>query len=530
MMGVFVMGNALAASAPGFGWLLVGRVVSAVVHSTLIAAFVAAARDTAPPDRRAAYGAKVTLGIGLSSVAGVPAGTLIGNAFGWRATFWALAAVSLAATALLTRFPAPESPRGTAKPAGLRRTAAPDTGPGRRRFVLPGPMLLVAAVITLGTAGVFALYTYASPYLTQSAGFGSGSVTVLLLLYGLGGIVGNTAGGRAADRFPSAAVPATLGAAAAGLLLLALPPGNRWAVAGVFCLLGTAYFATIPALNNAIVSAAGPSSSTMALTVNNSAFCVGIALGSWLGGLLLARGNTLPTVAAAGAASTAAALLLALLHTRLRKAPPGPALPPPAHPTTPAPARPSRAAECHGDVGAPRPTGRGSPRTMPARIGRSASSSGTRDNWPKREEQQRAERAAGSARLQAWQALRTSPYAETFHAPVRLATPRQACGHATAIRHGPRRPARAGLADRHGSSRSRPAGSLETVVLCTKPAPCVRSSSGSRPSKGVRRQANAQDPASYERRSSPHRRAAAGETAGRSTLRARQTREQIPHQ
>ncbi|GGP74932.1 MFS transporter [Streptomyces variabilis] len=327
MMGVFVMGNTLGASAPGFGWLLVGRVVSAVVHSTLIAAFVAAARDTAPPDRRAAYGAKVTLGIGLSSVAGVPAGTLIGNAFGWRATFWALAAVSLAATALLTRFPAPESPRGTAKPAGLRRTAAPDTGPGRRRFVLPGPMLLVAAVITLGTAGVFALYTYASPYLTQSAGFGSGSVTVLLLLYGLGGIVGNTAGGRAADRFPSAAVPATLGAAAAGLLLLALPPGNRWAVAGVFCLLGTAYFATIPALNNAIVSAAGPSSSTMALTVNNSAFCVGIALGSWLGGLLLARGNTLPTVAAAGAASTAAALLLALLHTRLRKAPPGPALP-----------------------------------------------------------------------------------------------------------------------------------------------------------------------------------------------------------
>ncbi|MGA5127634.1 MFS transporter [Streptomyces pseudogriseolus] len=315
MMGVFVMGNTLAASAPGFGWLLVGRVVSAVVHSTLIAAFVAAARDTAPPDRRAAYGAKVTLGIGLSSVAGVPAGTLIGNAFGWRATFWALAAVSLAATALLTRFPAPESPRGTAKPAG------------RRRFVLPVPMLLVAAVITLGTAGVFALYTYASPYLTQSAGFGSGSVTVLLLLYGLGGIVGNTVGGRAADRFPSAAVPATLGAAAAGLLLLALPPGNRWAVAGVFCLLGTAYFATIPALNNAIVSAAGPSSSTMALTVNNSAFCVGIALGSWLGGLLLARGNTLPTVAAAGAASTAAALLLALLHTRLRKAPPGPALP-----------------------------------------------------------------------------------------------------------------------------------------------------------------------------------------------------------
>ncbi|MCH0568399.1 MFS transporter [Streptomyces sp. MUM 136J] len=326
MMGVFVLGNALAALAPGFGWLLAGRVVSAVVHSTLIAAFVAAARDMAPPDRRAAWGAKVTLGIGLSSVAGVPAGTLIGNAFGWRATFWALAALSLAAAALLARCAVPEAaPGATAGAAGARRPGG--AGAGRLRFVLPGRMLLVAVVITLGTAGVFALYTYASPYLTESAGFGTRGVTVLLLLYGLGGIAGNTVGGRAADRFPSAAVPVTLGTAAAGLLLLALPPGSRWAVAGLFCLLGAAYFATIPALNTAIVSAAGPSSSTMALTVNNSAFCVGIALGSWLGGLLLARGQALPAVAAAGAALTAAALLLALVGTRRPKAVPAPGTP-----------------------------------------------------------------------------------------------------------------------------------------------------------------------------------------------------------
>ncbi|MEU3521912.1 MFS transporter, partial [Streptomyces sp. NPDC006654] len=110
MMGVFVLGNALAALAPGFGWLVAGRVTSAVVHSTLIAAFVATARDMAPADRRAAWGAKVTLGIGLSSVAGVPAGTLIGNAFGWRATFWALAALSLAAALLLALSTVPDAP------------------------------------------------------------------------------------------------------------------------------------------------------------------------------------------------------------------------------------------------------------------------------------------------------------------------------------------------------------------------------------------------------------------------------------
>ncbi|MFI5475648.1 MFS transporter [Streptomyces cacaoi] len=323
MMAVFIVGNVLAALAPDFRWLVVGRVVSALAHSTLIAAFVAAARDMAPADRRAAWGAKITLGIGLSSVVGVPAGTLIGNLFGWRATFWALAALSLAATLLLMRRAVPETPPVTVTPDD-RRTAP---GAARPRFLLPGPLLLVALVIMLGTGGVFALYTYASPYLTQAAGFGPQAVTVLLLLYGAGGIVGNTVGGRAADRSPYAAVLITLGASTAGLVLLALLPGSRWAVAVLFCLLGAAYFGTIPALNTQTVTTSGTTSPTMALTINNSAFCVGIALGSWLGGFLLAHGHSLPSVAAAGATLTAAAVLLAAACPGRRNSPAATAAP-----------------------------------------------------------------------------------------------------------------------------------------------------------------------------------------------------------
>ncbi|MFH0178075.1 MFS transporter [Streptomyces cacaoi] len=323
MMAVFIVGNVLAALAPDFRWLVVGRVVSALAHSTLIAAFVAAARDMAPADRRAAWGAKITLGIGLSSVVGVPAGTLIGNLFGWRATFWALAALSLAATLLLMRRAVPETPPVTVTPDD-RRTAP---GAARPRFLLPGPLLLVALVIMLGTGGVFALYTYASPYLTQAAGFGPQAVTVLLLLYGAGGIVGNTVGGRAADRSPYAAVLIALGASTAGLVLLALLPGSRWAVAVLFCLLGAAYFGTIPALNTQTVTTSGTTSPTMALTINNSAFCVGIALGSWLGGFLLAHGHSLPSVAAAGATLTAAAVLLAAACPGRRNSPAATAAP-----------------------------------------------------------------------------------------------------------------------------------------------------------------------------------------------------------
>ncbi|MFE4513122.1 MFS transporter [Kitasatospora sp. NPDC056783] len=315
MMGVFILGNVIAALAPDFGWLVAGRVVSALSHSTLIAVFVAAARDMAPPDRRAASGAKVTLGIGLATVVGVPAGTVVGDNWGWRATFWALAVLSLLSTLLLLRHTAPPAP---ADAPG----APPATTAGRRRFAVPAPMLLVALVIVLGTGGVFSLYTYASPYLTQGAGFDSSTVTVLLWLYGLGGIAGNLIGARAADRHLRTAVLATLGASAAALLLLALLARSTWAVAVLFCVLGAAYFATIPALNSQIVVSAGPTSAAMALTVNNSAFCVGIALGSWLGGAILSGGHSVLLVPVGGAALAAGGLVLSAFTSRLLRAKP----------------------------------------------------------------------------------------------------------------------------------------------------------------------------------------------------------------
>ncbi|MFG2887750.1 MFS transporter [Streptomyces sp. NPDC048297] len=316
MMGVFILGNVIAALAPGFGWLVAGRIVSALAHSTLIAVFVASARDMAPPHQRAAAGAKVTLGIGLATVVGVPAGTLVGDNWGWRATFWALAVLSLLSTLLLVRHNVPE-PAPDDNP-GVR----PQTMDSRRGFTLPVPMILVALVIVLGTGGVFALYTYASPYLTHAAGFESSTVTVLLWLYGLGGIAGNLLGARAADRHLPTAVLTTLGAAAAALLLLVLLVDNSWAVAALFCVLGAAYFATIPALNSQIVASAGPTSAAMALTVNNSAFCVGIALGSWLGGAILARGHSVLLVPAGGAALAAGGLLLSAVTSWLLRTKP----------------------------------------------------------------------------------------------------------------------------------------------------------------------------------------------------------------
>ncbi|CAM5617311.1 MFS transporter [Streptomyces aurantiogriseus] len=197
MMGVVIPGNVTAALAPGLGRRVAGRMVSALAHSTLIAAFVAAAHDMAPPRKRAARAAKVTPGTGLATVIGMPTGTPAGDNWGWRATSWAPAALSLASTLLLLRHNVPKA--APVEKPGARHTAVD----GRRAFTLFVTMVLVALVIVPGTGGMFALYTYTSPNLTHAAGFKSSTVTVLLRPDGPGGVAGNLIG---ADQ-PTATCP-----------------------------------------------------------------------------------------------------------------------------------------------------------------------------------------------------------------------------------------------------------------------------------------------------------------------------------
>ncbi|MEU0254729.1 MFS transporter [Streptomyces sp. NPDC006184] len=306
-MGIFAAGNLICTLSSGYGSLVTGRAISALAHSTVIAVAVAAARDLAPAHRKAHASAQVTLGIGLATVIGVPMGTAIGEQWGWRTTFASLTALSGLCLALLTSSNLPQAAQDEVLPAHTGRKPQPSLS-------IPPAMLTTTMVIILGTGGIFAFYTYAVAFFTRETGLTTTVTTLLLLLYGLGGIAGNHLGARMADRNHQCAALVALAAGTTGLLLLTAARHTALLIPPLLIVVGLAYFATIPALNTQIVAAARTTDPATALAVNNSAFCTGIALGSWLGGTLIAQ-QPLAVLPLAAAALTSLALCLQGAHT-----------------------------------------------------------------------------------------------------------------------------------------------------------------------------------------------------------------------
>ena len=230
----------------------------------------------------------------------MPAGAWVGQLWGWRASFWVVALVGVAALAI----PAAFVPRDQGRPvvAPLSQELA----------VLRRPQVWLGLGITVfGFAGVFALYTYIKPLLRQVTHMSDGWVTATLLLFGAGLAAGNLLGGRRlADKGVMQALAGSIGA-----LLVTLALG-RWAFgqAGVamsyVVLLGTVAFATVAPMQMRLLQQAGPDGANLASSLNISAFNLGNALGAWVGGLVLSHGFGLLALGGAAAGLTAVGLLL----------------------------------------------------------------------------------------------------------------------------------------------------------------------------------------------------------------------------
>ncbi len=172
-------------------------------------------------------------------------------------------------------------------------------------------------ITVFGFAGVFALYTYVEPLLTQVTHMAGGAVAVTLLLFGAGLAAGNLLGGKLADRGVMRALALSIAA-----LLLVLVAG-RWAFGhaalamAYVVVLGTAAFATVAPMQMRVLQQAGPQGTTLASSLNISAFNLGNAIGAWLGGLVIAQGLGLPSVAWAAAALASVGLVLVGASARL---------------------------------------------------------------------------------------------------------------------------------------------------------------------------------------------------------------------
>ncbi|MDU0292373.1 MFS transporter [Saccharothrix longispora] len=277
LMGVFVLGNVLCAVADNYALLMVGRAVAALCHGAFFGIGSVVAASLVRPERQAGAIALMFSGLTLANVLGVPLGAFIGQAHGWRATFWAVTALGvlgLVGVAALV----PRQPRPT---GGLRGELA----------AFSRPLVWLSLLTTmLGFAGVFASFTYLAPMMTGLAGFAPQSVAWLLVLFGVGLCVGNFLGGKAADRALMPTTYAVLGLLAVVLVVFAFTASSPVPAAVTVFLLGAAGFATVPALQMRVMRTA-EGAPALASAANIAAFNLGNALGAWLSGLAIDAGG-----------------------------------------------------------------------------------------------------------------------------------------------------------------------------------------------------------------------------------------------
>lgn len=301
-MVVLAVGNGLTTVAGGFGTLMASRVVLGVGMGVVWGlASAVAIRLVAPRNTALAVSFAVS-GVAAASVLGVPLGTFVGNAFGWRAAFGALAALALLlAAALLLALPPLRRPSGDAAGSG---------GGGRGSLLSPAVVTGLSLVVLLVTAH-FAAYTYVRPALEELPRMSANGIALLLLLHGAFGLVGNFAAGAAAGRRPRRTVLLLAAGITVALSVFALF-GTSALVAGIaIALWGVAYGGLSVGAQLWMTSAA-PARVEHVTGLYVGVFTGSIALGAFVGGLVVEGGGIVPLLWTA-AALALAALLAGLL-------------------------------------------------------------------------------------------------------------------------------------------------------------------------------------------------------------------------
>lgn len=287
---LFIAGNLLCALSPDYALMMAGRIIAALCHGAFFGIGAVVASDMVAPDRKAGAIAVMFTGLTVANVLGVPLGTLLGQQAGWRSTFWAITAIGvIALIGIMLLVPA-------IAPAESRHGLRAELRAFRSRQVW-----LSIAVTILAYGGMFGAFTYIAFTLTDVGGFAASTVPWLLILFGVGLFIGNTLGGKAADRNVDSTLLVVIAALALTLAAFALTATSKPMTIAALLLMGGFGFATVPGLQMRVMKFAW-AAPTLASGANIGAFNVGNALGAWLGGVVITAGlgYTSPIWAGAG--------------------------------------------------------------------------------------------------------------------------------------------------------------------------------------------------------------------------------------
>lgn len=280
LMALFTAGNLLAWLAPGYHSLIAARILTGLAHGVFFSIGSTIATSLVPKEKAASAIAIMFTGLTVALVTGVPLGTFIGQHFGWRETFLAVAALGVVAFIGSLLF----VPRNIAHraPASLAEQA---------RVLAQPRLLLVYAKTAVGYGGTFIPFTFLASILQDISGFSAGAVGWVMLVYGVSVAAGNLWGGRLADRKgPIPALKLIFTLLAAVLFLFTFTAHNPWLAVLTVLLWGAVAFGNVPGLQVYVVKQAErytPQAVDVASGLNIAAFNLGIAGAAWAGGLIV---------------------------------------------------------------------------------------------------------------------------------------------------------------------------------------------------------------------------------------------------
>jgi DHA1 family inner membrane transport protein len=305
LMGMFLIGNMLCALSPNYGLLLAARILTALCHGAFFGIGSIVASNIVPRNQRAQAIAIMFSGLTLANVMGVPAGTALGQAFGWRMAFWALVPIGALAGFGLLRL----VPKQPAEEMHLKHEF---------RAVIRPQVQMVLALSTLSSTALFCVFTYIAPILETVTHLSPHAVTYALVVFGVGITLGNLVGGRLGDISQMAVVLG--GFSLLIVIFLLMPYTERSMIPAVLMIFvwGTIHFGATSPLQARIVDQA-KGAPNLASTLNQGAFNLGNALGASLGGVVLTAGFSYQQLSLASAGVACVALTVGFFALQMER-------------------------------------------------------------------------------------------------------------------------------------------------------------------------------------------------------------------
>ncbi|QHT59669.1 MFS transporter [Paenibacillus lycopersici] len=297
-LAVFVLGNAAAFVLPGFGALIVSRIIVALSSGVFVVTALTVASKLAPPEKQGSAIATLVMGFSTALIVGVPLGRLAASVYDWKAVFGAIALLGLFALLLIaTAIPKTDNEL----PVPLRQ----------QLLLLKNPKIAVGLGITFFWIGGYAIaYTYMSPFLLDITGMSGGTVSIALFAFGVASLIGSQLGGYATDKWGYR--PTLVGGMllhAVWLIVISFAAHSPSLMFPLLMLWSFSAWSSGPTQQYHLITLA-PGATSIMLSLNSSVLQFAMAAGAGIGGVIV-EGSSLTAITWIGAAGVAVAAAMA---------------------------------------------------------------------------------------------------------------------------------------------------------------------------------------------------------------------------